>query len=187
MSEEENKNPAPTEDNPQTADEYAVAIKNLKANTVSKKEFEKLLEEKKTLVKALAGEGPVPDEVAQKETKKPDIKELRKKFLNAGENQLSNAETVQTALELRQALLDAGEPDPFLPQGIKRSANPQEIQKAQEVADGLQAMLDNATDEEGYIDPDLFNAQLRKNIAEDSPVLVARLKAAAAASKRAKK
>lgn len=189
MSEEEKQqqqqNPAPADDEPKTAEGYAAAIKNLKANTVSKKEFEKVVEENKVLTKALAGEGPAPESV-QNKGKKPDIIELRKKFLSAGETNLTNAETVQTALELRQALLDLGEPDPFLPQGIKLNPSPQDIQKAQEVADGLRGMLDSATDENGYIDTELFNAQLRRGIAEDSPVITARLKAAAAAAKQRK-
>ena len=186
MPEEEKKTPPADEETSLTADEYAAAIKNLKAKTVSKEEYDKLKEENKTLVKALAGEGPAP-EGAQETGKKPDIKELRKKFLTAGEENLSNAETVQTALELRKALIDSGERDPFLPQGMKIQTTPQDIATADRVAETLQKMLDEATDEEGYIDEEMFNAQLRKNIAEDSPLLIARLKANAAASKKPKK
>lgn len=186
MPEEEKNKQAAEPEKSLTADEYTAAIKNLKAKTVSKEEYDKLKEENKTLIKALAGEGPAP-EGAQETGKKPDIKELRKKFLTAGEENLSNAETVQTALELRKALIESGERDPFLPQGMKIQTTPQDIATANKVADNLQKMLDEATDEEGYIDEEMFNAQLRKNIAEDSPLLIARLKANAAASKKPKK
>ena len=81
----------------QTAEEYAAAIKNLKESTVPKDEYEKLKADKAVLVKALAGEGPVPAEIAQQQAQQADVKELRKKFLNAGEENLTNAEYIKTA------------------------------------------------------------------------------------------
>lgn len=179
----EEKNPITPPEEIQNAEEYAAAIKRLKETTVSKEQYEKVVNDNKVLTKALAGEGPAPEGVQEK-AKRPDINELRKKFLMAGENNLTNAETVQTALQLREACLDAGEPDPFLPAGIKNHPSPSDVQKAQDVADALQTWLDESTDEDGIIDPETFNAMLRKGIADDSPLLIARLKAAQAASKK---
>lgn len=165
-----------------TADEYAAAVKNLKENTVSKEEFEKLKNEKSVLVKALAGEGPVPDSVS-KQAKKSDVKELRKKFLEAGEQNLSNAEYIKTALELRTAIIEEGGIDPFIPSGAKVSPTPKDIEGANKTAEALQSWLDAATDDNGKIDNELFNAFMRKGIAEDSPVIAARIRAANKARK----
>ena len=173
MSEEEKKTQQPEI---QSADEYAEAIKNLKANTVSKEEYDKVVAEKSTLVKALAGEGPVPEGV-QKQAEKPDINELRKKFLNAGEENLSNAEYIKTALQLREAVIAEGGIDPFLPSGAKASPTNTDLQGAAKTAEALQSWLDSATDESGKVDSELFNAFMKKGIAEDSPMVTARLRA----------
>ena len=176
MTEEEQKQQQPII---QDAEQYAEAIKNLKEKTVSKEEYDRVVAEKSTLVKALAGEGPVPKDV-QEQAKPADIKDLRKKFLDAGEENLSNAEYIKTALELRKAAIAEGELDPFIPSGAKVKPTPQDVAKAQEVADTMQKWLDDATDENGKIDEELFMAYMRKGIAEDSPVIAARLRASKA-------
>lgn len=165
----------------QTADEYAEAIKNLKAKTVPLEDYNKVKADKEVLIKALAGEGPVPSEVAQQQAKSLDIKELRKKFLDAGEENLSNAEYIKTALDLRQAIIDEGGLDPFLPSGAKVNPTPADIAGANKAAEAFQSWLDNATDENGKIDDELFNAFMKKGIAEDSPIITAKLRAAAKA------
>ena len=167
------------QDNPQNAEEYAEAIKNYKEKTVSKEEYDKVVAERTTLVKALAGEGPVPDNV-QKQEKPADIKELRQRFLNAGEENLPNGEYIKNALELRKAAIAAGELDPFIPVGAKAKPTPLDIAKAQEVADTFQEWLDASTDENGKIDEEEFLAKMRKGIAEDSPFITAKLKASKA-------
>lgn len=166
----------------QSAEEYAAAIKALKESTVSKEEYDKVVADKTVLVKALSGEGPVPEGV-QKQEKPADIKELRKKFLNAGEENLSNAEYIQTALKLRKAIIDEGGLDPFLPSGAKVNPTPQDIAGANKAAEAFQSWLDAATDENGKVDNELFNAYMKKGIVEDNPLITARLKAAAKARK----
>lgn len=165
-----------TEQEVQTAEQYAQAIKNLKDKTVDKEAYDKVVAERETLIKALSGEGPVPEGV-QEGQKPADIKELKKRFQQAEELGLTNAEVVETALELRKALIESGQPDPFLPIGAKVKPTLQDIEGADRSAKALQAMLDAARDESGKVDPEMFNAQLRKNIAEDSPLLTARLRA----------
>lgn len=162
-------------ENPQNAEEYAAAMKSVRENTVSKEEYEKSENERKILIRALA-EGTSLTEAAPEE-KPADIKELRNKFLNAGELNLNNAEYIKTALELRKALMDAGEPDPFLPAGAKISPTLTDIQGAQKSADAFQSWLDASTDENGKIDPELFNAYMKKGISDDSPLITARLRA----------
>lgn len=160
----------------ETAQDYLKLVEDMKKNYVRKDLYDKSEADRKALAAALAGEGPVPGSV-QKQAQKPDIKELRKQFLNAGENNLSNAEYVKVALQLRNEAIARGELDPFLPQGAKISPSVDDIAKANRVADGLQSFLDAATDENGVIDNDVFNAFLKKGIAEDSAALTARLRA----------
>lgn len=166
----------PNSDVPKNAEEYVEAIKNIKKNTVPKSDYDKLVQEHQTLIKGIA-EGVAFPPSEKEEKKKPDIKELRKKILTAGENNMSNAEFVQTALDLRNACLEEKLPDPFLPLGIKNKPDNTDLEGAQKVADAFQTMLDESRDEEGKVDNDFFNALLKKYIANDSSILVAKLNA----------
>ena len=161
----------------ESAQDYAEAIKDLKEKTVSKEEYDKVVADKKTLIRALSEGQTLPDS-GQKENK-PDIKELRQKFLNAGELNLSNAEYIKTALALRQASIESGEGDPFLPTNSRRAPTIVDLQGAEKVAETLQGWLEEATDEEGRVDEDLLNAQIKKGIADDGPLMLAKMKARA--------
>ena len=182
MSEEEMKqqnNPNPPESKIQSAEDYVKAVEDMKKNYVPKELYEKSEQDRKVLAQALSGDGPVPANV-QKQAEEPNIEELRKKFLNAGELNLSNAEYIKTALDLRKALIAKGEPDPFLPSGAKANPTNVDIAGAEKSAAAFQSWLDAATDPEtGKVDEELFNAYLKKGIADDSPAVTARLRAAA--------
>lgn len=174
MSDNPNENPAVNE-NPQNAEEYVAALNAVKANSVPKSEYEKVLQEKQVLIRGMAEGATLPESDKPAENK-PDLKTLREKIRNAGENNLSNAEFVQTALDLRNACLAEGLPDPFLPLGIKRKPDNDDLAGAEKVADAFAAMLDEAKDDEGKVDNDFFNALLKKYIANDNPILTAKLR-----------
>ena len=174
---EKEKEELEQEQTPQNAEQYVKALKSLRENSVDKEEFDKVVAERDTLIKAMA-EGDTTHAQGAESEKKPDIKELRDKLRTSGEKELSNAEFVATALQLRRAVIEAGGIDPFLPQGVKAKPTLIDIQGAERVAEGLQSCLDNATDPDtGKVDNDLFNAHLKKIIAEDNPSLAMRLKA----------
>lgn len=158
-----------------TAEEYAAYIKHIRETTVPKEEYDKVVEDKKTLAKALAEGADVPE--VEKQENKPDIKELRKEFLKAGENNLTNVEFVQKTLELRKALMEAGEPDPFLPRGLKRKPDNSDFEGAQRVADFFEQAVEDSKDETGKPDPDMFNALLKKGIANDNSIIAAKVRA----------
>ena len=166
----EEENPAAKNMN---ADEYVAELNRIKENSVSKEEFEKVVKDKNTLIKALADGADVPEGEKQE---KPDIAKLRKDILNAGEANLSNAVYVQKVLELRDALIAEGKEDPFLPRGMKRKPDNTDFVGAQRVADFLKDCLEQARGDDGKIDNDLFNAHLKKGIANDSPILAVKLK-----------
>ena len=131
--EEEEKKQNKTQTESMTADEYVENIKDVKSKMVSKEEYDKVVAEKKTLARALADGVDIPE--SEKQEKPADIKEIRKKLLNAGETNMSNSEYVQNVLDLRNALLAEGKRDPFLPTGIKRDPSNQDFAGAQRVAD----------------------------------------------------
>ena len=182
FSEEEPQNQQQQETQ-MTAEEYAAYIKRLRETTVPKEKYEKALKDNKILAKALAEGEDVPE--VEKQENKPSIDELRKKFLKAGENNLSNLEYVQTALELRKALIEDGKPDPFLPLGIKLKIESTDYEGAERVAAFFEDCIEQSKDKEtGKPDPEVFNAFLKKGIAQDSPLLTARLKALEKQSKK---
>lgn len=139
--------------------DYLEAINTLKETTVPKEQYSKLKEENKRLLDAL-----VSGEQIEVETETPvDVAELRKSLFN-GDKELSNLEYVTKALELRKALIDKGERDPFLPVGNQITDTAEMISKAQNVADVLQECVDFAQGDSG-----IFTAQLQRILKDPLP------------------
>lgn len=132
--------------------DYIEAIKEMKQNLVDRSAFDKLKSENKKLLDALVN----GQQIETPKEEKPDVAELRKKLFNKDGN-LSNLEYVDTALKLRNALIDAGERDPFLPYGDRVTVTAEMYDKAQAVADGLQECVDFAEGDSG-----IFTAQLQR-------------------------
>lgn len=132
--------------------DYIEAIKEMKQNLVDRSAFDKLKSENKKLLDALVN----GQQIETPKEEKPDVTELRKKLFNKDGN-LSNLEYVDTALKLRNALIDAGERDPFLPYGDRVTVTAEMYDKAQAVADGLQECVDFADGDSG-----IFTAQLQR-------------------------
>ena len=132
--------------------DYIEAIKEMKQNSVDRSAYDKLKSENKKLLDALVN----GQQIEAPKEEKADISELRKKLFNKDGN-LSNLEYVETALKLRNALIDAGERDPFLPYGDRVTVTAEMYDKAQTVADGLQECVDFADGDSG-----IFTAQLQR-------------------------
>lgn len=139
--------------------DYVAAIQELQNNSVSKTQYEKLRTENKKLLDALVS----GQQIDLPKEEKPNIDELRKKLFNKDAN-LSNLEYVDTALKLRNALIEKGERDPFLPVGDRVNETAEMYDIAQRVADGLQECVDFADGDSG-----IFTAQLQR-ITKDTPV-----------------
>ena len=155
---ENEKNPTTeeTEEN-----DYIQAINELKANTVDKSQYEKLKAENKKLLDSLVS-GQIIE--AAKPVEKPDINELRKKLFNT-DNNLNNLEYVDNMLKLRNALIENGERDPFLPIGEKVEITADTVQKAEDVANVLQDCVDFAEGDSG-----IFTAQLQRIMKDNGPI-----------------
>ena len=141
--------------------DYIQAINELKANTVDKSQYEKLKAENKKLLDSLVS-GQTP-EIA-KIVEKHDINELRKKLFNT-DNNLNNLEYVDNMLKLRNALIENGERDPFLPIGEKVEITADTVQKAENVANVLQDCVDYAEGDSG-----IFTAQLQRIMKDNGPI-----------------
>ena len=145
--------------------DYVAAIKELKENTVSKERHQQVLEENRKLIRALANGDPV--DVGPKPTE-VNVDELRKE-LYGSESDLSNLEYIDKTLKLRQAIIDKGGQDPFLPIGSKVTITAEMMEKAQTAADVLQECVDFAQGDSG-----IFTAELQRRTKDIMPVRRAR-------------
>lgn len=150
----EEKKETVNQENNSNITKYLDEINNLKANSVSKEEYDKLREENSELLKSIVNSRAPKKE----EPKKPavDINELRANFRK--ENP-SNLEYVENALKLRDAIIEQGGTDPFLPQGKKIIPTEQDIEAANRVASVLKECVDYADG-----DSQLFTNELYRRI-----------------------
>ncbi len=134
-------------DDTQTADDYIENIRKLKENSVPKEDYEKLLEEKSKLARALIDSQP--GEPGKDEEGSPSIDDLRKKLFTGDVGSMPNLEFAKNALALRQKLIEEGAGDPFLPQGAKTVYSASDAEAAQRVADVLQDCVERAEGDSG--------------------------------------
>lgn len=118
------------EDNTQ---DYISAIKDLKQNSVDRSEYEKLRAENKRLIDAVVNGMPGQEEQVVVKHSKEQIDDLRNELFNSP-RELTNLEYVTKAMELREALIENGEPDPFLPVGKQISPTRDDLEGAEKVA-----------------------------------------------------
>ena len=135
--------------------DYIEQIKNLKENSVSKDDYNKLKADNKKLIDALAN-GTQMDVVESKTSTADKINELRKKLFSKGGN-LNNLEYCDTALQLREALIEKGERDPFLPFGHNVIATESDIESANRVATVMKECIEYADG-----DSDIFTNELQR-------------------------
>ena len=136
-------------------------ISEMRANTVPKDKYERLKSENEKLMRALANGEQI--EVEAPET--PDVNELRKALYTDEVQNLTDLQMVTKTLELRQAIIDAGGVDPFVPQGNKFVAEDSDYATAEKVADVLQQCVD-------YADGDnaVFVNELQRRTMDISPI-----------------
>lgn len=138
--------------------DYIAAIKELKENSVERQKYDALKADNKRLVEAL-----VNGQTIETNSKPPvDIQALRNELFK-NENQ-TNLQYVENALKLRNALIESGEPDPFIPQGDKVIATSEDIAAAQRVAEVFQECIDYA---EG--DSQVFTNELQRRTVDTMP------------------
>lgn len=140
---------------------YIDAINELKKNSISMSEYNKIRDENKKLLDTLVQGKTIESDSA--ESAKPDIKELRE---NLFKKDLSNLDYWKNVLELRTALIESGANDPFLPYGQKISPTGEDVQKANQVATVVQECID-------YADGDsaIFTNELQRRTIDVMPTM----------------
>ena len=141
------------EDNTQ---DYLAAIKELKQNSVDRSEYDKLRAENKRLIDAVVNGQPGQEEQVFVKHSKEQIDDLRNELFNSP-RELNNLEFITKAMELREALMENGEPDPFLPVGKQISPTRDDIEGAEKVAQVYKECIDYA---EG--DSEVFTNELMR-------------------------
>lgn len=133
-------------------EDYLESIKNLKQNTVSKEDYNKLLDENKRLLKTVI-DGQ-PGETETPTPKHRPIQEIRDELFNKENNNLRFAEL---SLELRDAVIEEGGEDPFLPIGEKIQPTQEDREKASKVATVFKECIQYADG-----DSQLFTQELQR-------------------------
>ena len=141
--------------------DYIAEIQKLKANTVSLDDYNRLKNDNKKLINALAtGEGVA---TATPEPEK-NINDLRNKLLKEGSN-LNNLEYAKTAVELRDALIAQGQRDPFLPYGEGVLPTAEDVECANRVANVFKECIEYSDG-----DPDIFTSELQRRTVDAGPI-----------------
>lgn len=148
----------------------AKALREARENSVPKAEFERLKKEKEDLVSEIINGKGTGSGQPQPEEQKPTIAELKEKLYGPKCSELSNLEYWKNTLALRRAVIDKGDPDPFLPIGSKISPTKEDIEKAQNVDDVVQQCIDECDG-----NSEVFTALLQSRTNNDSPALTLRL------------
>lgn len=141
------------EDNTQ---DYLAAIKELKENSVNRSEYEKLRAENKKLIDAVVNAQPGQEEQVVVKHSREQIDDLRNDLFNSP-RELTNLEFITKTMELREALMENGEPDPFLPVGKQISPTRDDIEGAEKVAQVYKECIEYA---EG--DSEVFTNELMR-------------------------
>lgn len=136
--------------------DYIEQIQRLKDTSVSKDDYNKLKADNKRLIDALANGTSVEGKVEPKTSAVEKINECRKKLFGKGSN-LDNLEYCKTAVELRDALIENGDRDPFLPFGHNVVTTDSDYETTERVSNIMKECIDYADG-----DSDIFTNELQR-------------------------
>lgn len=138
-------------------EDYIAKINELKANTVPKADFDKLREDNRKLLDSIVN-GQEQAKETPKEDDKVDIQALRNE-LYGGKFEGTDLEYMAKTLALRKAIMDNGDPDPGVCNGVKTVATEGDYENCAAVCDLLQEVVDYANG-----DPQVFRAELMRRV-----------------------
>ena len=155
-------------ENEQKVEDFITQVKEIKENTVSKEDYEKVLEDRKKLMQALIDGNT--DGIELPDNSSDD--ELDKRII-ANRNKLAKGEVAndldywQTVLQLRNDVIEkeGEERDPFLPNGHDYVYDENDAKRAKAVAQTVQDCIDLA---EG--DSTFFKNELLRRVKDTSPL-----------------
>ena len=140
---------------------YIEEIENLKKNTVSIAEYQKLKDENKQLFESLKN-NIGDDGSSDSDDQNIGIDELRKSLFNEDND---NLEFWKKSLMLRNRLIEEGQQDPFLPIGHNVVPTQEDVDAANRVAEGIEQCIKYAKG-----DPVVFTNELQRITIDNIPV-----------------
>lgn len=143
--------------------DYIETIKELKTTTVPKSRYEKLEADHKKLLNSLLEGGEI--DAAAISQQKRSSEEIRNELFGADAESFNNLTFIEKALELRDAILDEGGVDPFVPQGSKIVAEESDFAAAEKVASALKSCIEYANG-----DSEIFTNELMRITVDTAPI-----------------
>lgn len=124
---------------------YLDQIKNLKASTVSREEYDKVRNENKTLLETIVnGQSGFERSSTEDAPEGPTLQELINSTYGKDSDKLNDLEYTTNVLEIRDRLLERDGVDHFIPSGKKYSPDYNDQFVAQKVYEGLRHCVDVA-------------------------------------------
>ena len=120
--------------------DYIQALADMRANSVSREDYQKVKNENKQLLETLISGGQI---TPQTEPAKVDIDKIRKETLTT-DCQLNSLKYWENVLTLRDTSIKETGKDPFVPQGSKILATPEDVEVADRVARVVRECIDYA-------------------------------------------
>lgn len=138
------------------------AINEIKQNSVSREQYEKLKGERDELLDTLINGGQVTNVT---EAPAKSIQEIRNELFSkeAAEKGMTNLEFVSKSLELRDAILGSGGTDPFLPIGRGIELTREDYEAAEFTAEQFRECIDIAQG-----NSEVFTAELMRRTVDNS-------------------
>jgi hypothetical protein len=122
---------------------YIDTINDLKRNSVSRSEYDKIRNENKTLLESIVN-GKTFDTSSAEEEVKPSIDDLRQKAYGPGCEKLTDLEYVTAVCDLRDALLEETGIDYMAPTGSQYNADFNDKATANKLYEGFRHCIDIA-------------------------------------------
>lgn len=118
--------------------DYIEAIKEIKQNSVDKEKYNRLKEENQKLLQSL-----VNGETIKQDVEPVNVNQLRKELFSQDAD-YNNLDYMTKVMTLRDALIEQGEKDPFLPWGQKITPSQEDVDTANRVAEIVKDCIDYA-------------------------------------------
>jgi hypothetical protein len=133
------------------------ALKKLKENSVSKEEYDRVVERNRELLESYINGKTDKTEVVDDPKDKPTADSLRKELYGGERDSMTNLEYWEKTLELRKIEMDKGKTDPFVPVGSKVQPTYEDFVRGQRIAEVMEECIKVADG-----DPIAFNNELRR-------------------------
>lgn len=164
MSEQNTNNQINEQSVEEQKDVYLSALEEMKKTHVPKSRVTDLENENKRLVGMIVNGESMPSEPVQPQVNHEErIKTLRKELFSQDQD-LSNLDYVSKALELRKHILETTGQDVFVGGACNKAPTAADLEKAEHLANGLQAAVDVA---EG--NNEVFLNELQRKMIDTGP------------------